>query len=133
AVEPSRYIGQRHHAPLLGRHDDADRPAPVRGRRGDAGGSHGGDPEHHVDGGGHHRAHRRYPALVRGVRLVSESNAELIAEADKRLAGNQWTSGWGVESLGERLTPALEAAERERDEARKEIDRLSRELQVAED
>ncbi len=32
----------------------------------------------------------------------------LIAEANTALSRNQWTSGWGIESLAERLCDALE-------------------------
>lgn len=44
--------------------------------------------------------------------MSEQTNAELIAEANRALAENQWTSGWGVESLAERLASALEAAEK---------------------
>lgn len=43
--------------------------------------------------------------------MSEQNNAELIAEANKLLAENQWTSGWGVESLAERLAERLEAAD----------------------
>jgi len=41
----------------------------------------------------------------------------LIAEANKALAENQWTSGWGVESLADRLAGALEAERKRAEEA----------------
>src|SRR5690625_2834420 len=48
---------------------------------------------------------------------------DLIAEANRLLTKNQWTSGWGVESLAERLVDALEAVERERDRLDEAFDR----------
>ncbi len=47
----------------------------------------------------------------------TEKVTELVGESDRLLAENQWTSGWGVESLADRLTDALEAVANERDEA----------------
>lgn len=47
--------------------------------------------------------------------MTEQTNAELIAEANRALAENQWTSGWGVESLAHRLVDALEAVVQERD------------------
>jgi len=57
--------------------------------------------------------------------------SDLIDEANTLLARNQWASGWGVESLAERLTDALEAAEAERDAALARIAELEAELEVA--
>lgn len=47
--------------------------------------------------------------------MTEQTNADLIAEANRALAENQWTSGWGVESLAHRLVDALEAVVQERD------------------
>jgi len=52
--------------------------------------------------------------------MTEQSNAELTAEANKLLAENQWTSGWGVESLAERLAAALEAADQRAENAERQ-------------
>lgn len=62
-----------------------------------------------------------------GRRTREQTNAELITEANKLLAENQWTSGWGVESLAERLADALEAAEKRAENAEGERDLFKRE------
>lgn len=47
--------------------------------------------------------------------MTEQSNAELIAEVNEKLASHQWTSDWGIEMLAGILAERLEAVERERD------------------
>lgn len=57
---------------------------------------------------------------------------DLIAEAVRALASNQWTSEWGVESLAERLCDALEDATRLAQETTARLRETEREMQARE-
>lgn len=49
---------------------------------------------------------------------MDKKTIDLLVEADITLAQNQWTSGWGVESLADRLADALETKGQELDALR---------------